>query len=631
MDLESVREKLRSSDSLMEADVLKTLRHFLVMKGEPREAVALLSATYRGWARMANLLGSWLSSQGGDPDATLVQLFSEEVEAAFDPKRADAIFSAASAPPGWAEGIVRHSEWHGLVHRLIRRYPQCLVLQFLREKLKAAEAKAPATSVSPSLKDAPPKPLAPSIAYAQTIAAIKDALSAVTRASRSEQTWRAFDLSQCVGRLADSASHSTLTYLVTQRCLLEASVSCPSRRMRIIARNLRKRVSAAVQTRLPNVALTGHHTAVWRRNTKSRLNAALAMVERSGKIEKLSAQDLHKFFAQRKRNAETHVQLLQQPVLAQLLAQQVTSSRGLGLGLGLGSSSDHHKFCTYLLAHASTSLGRPLGGGAPASEESVAAVITKVASMCRKCDAQPADFAADMARPGAFSSARDAVTGAPASGFVFVTWLSARIGKREFVKGSTFKAVPALLQLLVALADARPLLRPAAIACVRKALGCIQSGLGPVGERKLRRVVSRALVALVHAGGVCGKVFNIVTNAVVIPGGKPPDTATAALFMSELCASIAPPYSERFVQEFSEKLILRLKSKGKLGAVCSRLSELARGPSARNAAGAAAVFRFAKHVVARTTPVPREGSAETGQVLRLSEAAKAAIRQLVGK
>lgn len=94
-DLEYYKSVLQHTDAILEGDVLKTLKNFLMKGGKPQEVIKYLSEGYRGYAQMCNLMGHWLRKIGvGDKE--IVDIVAEYVRKMiienFDAKKTDEIF-----------------------------------------------------------------------------------------------------------------------------------------------------------------------------------------------------------------------------------------------------------------------------------------------------------------------------------------------------------------------------------------------------------------------------------------------------------------------------------------------------------------------------------------------------------
>lgn len=99
-DLNHYKSILQHTDAILEEDVLKTLKNFLMKGGKPQEVIKFLSEGYRGYAQMCNLLCNWLRKIGLK-DEEIVEIVETYVRNMiienFDEKKADEIFHTDTA------------------------------------------------------------------------------------------------------------------------------------------------------------------------------------------------------------------------------------------------------------------------------------------------------------------------------------------------------------------------------------------------------------------------------------------------------------------------------------------------------------------------------------------------------
>lgn len=95
-ELEFYGQILKQTDAIMEDDVLKNLKNFLVKGGKPQEVIKYLSEGYRGYAQMCNLICQWLRLLGMSDEeiVDIVESYMHQlIVENFDEKKADEIFN----------------------------------------------------------------------------------------------------------------------------------------------------------------------------------------------------------------------------------------------------------------------------------------------------------------------------------------------------------------------------------------------------------------------------------------------------------------------------------------------------------------------------------------------------------
>ena len=102
---------------------------------------------------MVNLLADWLdlpepghkrSREGRRSDSVIMARLQIKLQEAFDPSRADAIFTQGVAhgsprPPQWLLGMIRHPECHPLLHALAECHPECRLLSFAVDSARQSD------------------------------------------------------------------------------------------------------------------------------------------------------------------------------------------------------------------------------------------------------------------------------------------------------------------------------------------------------------------------------------------------------------------------------------------------------------------------------------------------------------
>lgn len=132
--VDECRSKLSEVDAILEPDVLSTLKSFLGNGGTSIEAVRSLSESYVGLpdliATVNQLLLSIFDIDENVMETSLRALISD----AFDPIKADQIFTSSTAAPEWMDSLCDSSSFVELCSELLVRHPQCLFLHYVQRQ-----------------------------------------------------------------------------------------------------------------------------------------------------------------------------------------------------------------------------------------------------------------------------------------------------------------------------------------------------------------------------------------------------------------------------------------------------------------------------------------------------------------
>lgn len=89
-------EKFSTNDYIMEPGIFTQLKKYFQSGGTPEQVINQLSQNYTATAQMANLLAEWLILAGveyKEVQAMVENHLKEKILKAFDPKKADTIFT----------------------------------------------------------------------------------------------------------------------------------------------------------------------------------------------------------------------------------------------------------------------------------------------------------------------------------------------------------------------------------------------------------------------------------------------------------------------------------------------------------------------------------------------------------
>jgi len=150
---DALEEVMRQPDAILEPQILDTLRRYVMRGGKPQTVVELLSDNYVGYAQMASLMCSWLSTakegdgeegEGSNANGTGQSggesneffFLQKLVKERFDLDKFAGVFSTGgSKPPKWLDGLAANPQGRQLIYELSGQHKNCLLLNFAIQKI----------------------------------------------------------------------------------------------------------------------------------------------------------------------------------------------------------------------------------------------------------------------------------------------------------------------------------------------------------------------------------------------------------------------------------------------------------------------------------------------------------------
>ncbi|GAB5366780.1 hypothetical protein AAMO2058_001172700 [Amorphochlora amoebiformis] len=350
--LERLTSELQAYDSIMEPGIITEIKRFLLAGGKPPQAIHLLSKSYRGRAQMVNLMEGWTRSLGEDPNPPLISCLSREVKRRFDPRKANQILDAKSAPK-WFQSLSKQKKWQPLMQELLDKYPECLFLQLLLTKLGPSKGSEDRSNVI--LRD--------DIDHTHFAKFRKEVRSLMANliTTISESSGKTdLEIKEVFESIILFASRSLPAYIYLQKCLNSPGIGDQpeiSPLARKISEALRERAHQAEGAEEGGLAVTD--TVITGLKQLPTLDSALQIMEKSGRAESLSVSKLHSFFCEGESSlGSLSVRFLRTRKVIERLIDGVFNYQRVfapeKAGGGSGTSKLHRAKCVDLLAFAST-------------------------------------------------------------------------------------------------------------------------------------------------------------------------------------------------------------------------------------------------------------------------------------
>jgi len=149
--LDTCLTRFASPDFIMEPEIFTQLKRYFQAGGNPEQVIDLLSRNYIAVAQMANLMAEWLILAGAEISEVQQRVenhLHDMILKTFDPKKADAIFAEEGETPSWLAELIEYPTWRSLIYRLAEDYPDCLMLNFTIKLISDAGFQGEITSIS---------------------------------------------------------------------------------------------------------------------------------------------------------------------------------------------------------------------------------------------------------------------------------------------------------------------------------------------------------------------------------------------------------------------------------------------------------------------------------------------------
>eukprot|EP00741_Cyanophora_paradoxa_P004371 tig00000796_g4242.t1 len=500
---EEASRRLAAQDSIMEPNVLASVRDFVKAGGNPNDVVRNLSGSYTGLASMCNLVSSWISkaeAEGGSApglggegrapgDALIVSLLERLATERFDPKRVDTLFTEGAAAPTWLFELLEYPEWRSLLYKLADDPPNrsCLMLAFCIRKISeqagsgsssrgGGEGGAGRHDGRPARQGdrgggaggAGARGGEEAIASVATAAAFFSIFNGALKRGLAVLWDLPPDGTAYPAHLAELGRlccHSEAGYALSQALLQRLAALPGGDRLRRVAQELEARAAeeaavrggSAARERLRTVRLCAAPAWAPQRPSHAEAASAVASMLASGRTTPGDVLKLHALYCTPGR-APPPVQLLRDPeVVGLLTADLFASTRPM--------SEAHREKALELLAHAACARdtrtwegpapeGPASGSEDPGDRAEAAAALREAQAICAR-----GPYAL-LTVPGS----ADALAGLcerPVVGWAVCAWLQPTLGDPGYTaSASSAQATPTFAFLLGAIADRHPLLRP---------------------------------------------------------------------------------------------------------------------------------------------------------------------------
>jgi hypothetical protein len=127
LEIEKLEARLTAPDAIMESDVLASIEKYMrLTKKAPEVVIKMLSSSYVGYAKMAEMVADWLSLVRGAPSGTVHESVRKFVRGEvsslcfqkFDKAAVDSVVRAYEAIPQWLVDMMRDPLWRRLLIQL---------------------------------------------------------------------------------------------------------------------------------------------------------------------------------------------------------------------------------------------------------------------------------------------------------------------------------------------------------------------------------------------------------------------------------------------------------------------------------------------------------------------------------
>eukprot|EP01127_Copromyxa_protea_P021066 TRINITY_DN7149_c0_g1_i2.p1 TRINITY_DN7149_c0_g1~~TRINITY_DN7149_c0_g1_i2.p1 ORF type:complete len:588 (+),score=74.81 TRINITY_DN7149_c0_g1_i2:30-1766(+) len=329
--LEAYLKILEFPDSIMEPNVLDTLRTFMVHKGTPSEAIRALSGSYQGYAQMCNLVSNWLNIAGTTQVSDLVENYlKNNVIQEFNPKQADTVLFSSQQAPGWLTQLTQTPKWRNLIYTLSKQHPDCQLLNFTIQLISEAGHQREIASLTSA-----------SIYFNVFNRVLQETLEDILKAKNP------IELDALLPDFLQMCTHNQHTYLYCQSVLQILTQDKRFAHLRKLSTDLQTHVQHLPVAQNISRLMVSKDSVV---SCPEDLFNLISSITRAGKITPMVAEKLHFVFSS---PSPPPVSLIRKEAIFKYLIGDLYSPPTAAVS-SLSSASDEHKqHGIYLLAYLS--------------------------------------------------------------------------------------------------------------------------------------------------------------------------------------------------------------------------------------------------------------------------------------
>ncbi|EQC37456.1 hypothetical protein SDRG_05059 [Saprolegnia diclina VS20] len=561
---------LGKTDAIMELDILSAINGFLRAHTDangPELLVKQLSSSYRGHPEMTRLVSSWLdvldapdpallaangpatmasvmtakeAAVWDAPDALTFAYLKESIMDRYDPKLLSNVLSDSIVEPVWLKAMLHDQQWRLMLIELAEKHSTCGLLQYAIRRISEAGHHKEIASITNA-----------NVFFSVFNAIVTDMLQRMPSASVDE-------VRDDLYALQKMCAHAAYSHVYTQEVLLQLDTHLRAQdgaamALRTKLDRLRQELHAHVLEKHGGRKVQAFHVLKRAQLTQTfpDLAQAIDMLYRERKCSAACAELLKQVYARPSPPPVAHVR-------EHLVLEYLTDA----LFHPYESITESHRSASaYVLAYAASVVDdrslldtHAMSAHACPPFEAVAKALEETSVVCKS----ETTLSYNMHESEAIEKVlRTMETPVVAMGVLH--WLSRLLESKSFLNGPFLHACfPVFLKLLrhdIALHMAQ---WPTVFNVLVKALMC-QPESNPVKVLELKRETLRCMVHLMTCGYVLPVLHFIVQNTDAL------DQALLRNFVQLVLSRIAPPFSERFVTEWTTvlvhpKVLLALKS-----------------------------------------------------------------------
>jgi len=513
--LDTCLKKFASPDFIMEPEIFTQLKSYFQAGGNPEQVIDLLSRNYIAVAQMANLMAEWLILAGeeiSDVQQRVENHLHDMILKTFDPKKADAIFAEEGETPSWLAELIEYPTWRSLIYRLAEDYPDCLMLNFTIKLISDAGFQGEITSISTA---------------AQQIEVFSRILkTSVVTFLQSDEDQLGKNMTEC----AKMICHGQHTYVYAQVLL---SVLSYENKGGHIVKRLQEEIQKEAQTSNHDVTPITMALTTGFQHTRA-VQALQSMLSRNA-LNPADIVVLHKFYNQ---PDPPPVDLIRIPQFLELLIDALFKK-------GSKINQEHKSKYIYLLAYASSvcdnwnfKRGTRKASGLNKDElKGTTQAVEKVHSICTSSKGST-ELIAELST--LYHCIRF-----PVVSVGVIRWVECVVSDPMFFSLST-EYCPVHLALIDEVVTCHPLLHQRVLELFIQLFEAHYESLEILAQLEIKKMLLDRLVNLLSKGYV----IPVVKYIKRCWENTDTDVSLIRYFVREVLDTIAPPYSNEFVQLF---------------------------------------------------------------------------------
>eukprot|EP00467_Chlorarachnion_reptans_P025807 CAMPEP_0114521122 /NCGR_PEP_ID=MMETSP0109-20121206/20006_1 /TAXON_ID=29199 /ORGANISM="Chlorarachnion reptans, Strain CCCM449" /LENGTH=568 /DNA_ID=CAMNT_0001702183 /DNA_START=383 /DNA_END=2089 /DNA_ORIENTATION=+ len=493
------------------------MKRFILAGGKPQDVINMLSKSYRGQARMVNILADWMKKMSPDESCDVTPLlnecFEKEVKAFFDPRKADDVFEMKNKP-AWLERLRNQTQWRPLFTELSRKHKnKSLFLNYICNLDPEDEGRGHDF-----------------LNYEDAKSKLTGCLKSLVEAIQSTEDGSESKIDDTTTKLTELATKSMPCYVLVARWIL--ALTSQGGDVGLLMRRALQDVEQRAQVALPKESgLSALNCVLQGRKRHPTLDSALSLMERAGRADTLSVNKLHSVFCVQDPSSlpavvADYVLLRDPQILEKLLDELITPDRT--------KTKSHREKCADLIALATT--------GTTHFQNAVGDVNSSLSDTLRSLNQLQSFMSQGKLQGKDVLQLREPVENIPVVAWAFLQWLK---GNVQIEKDIT------IFRLIAGILNQHPLLHGDVLECLKQ---IFYSDQGSFSTNDSHHPYEEQIVEIYMMLCISGSFRAAFQSLEQLGTRRVQGGALLRSFLKMLIQYIGPPFSQIFRDSLSSFL-----------------------------------------------------------------------------